>query len=96
MILIMFVTLAAGLPAMAVTASSSLLLAFLVGPLIGSIAGLFAAQYIAVRHGSEGQWQHDLDRQTDEMVAALRSVYQRTSEADDFPLNSAGKLAKAA
>ena len=70
MFLIIFAAMPAGLLAMSFTASTSLLLALMAGPLIGSVTGFCAALFLAWHRGSEWKSDSEFDQQTDAMVGA--------------------------
>ncbi|MCJ2083851.1 hypothetical protein [Methylobacterium sp. J-090] len=92
---LMFVAIAAGLGTAAAVAPTSVALAVVTAPFGGSFAALAAALYLAHRNGAaESERAHadlqgrDLQRQTDSMVAALRS---RIEVHDRAQRRAAGK-----
>lgn len=96
MFLIMFAAIPAGLLTMSVTASSSLLLALMAGPVVGSAAGLCAALIQAWRSGSSSKNYDDLNLQTDTMVSALRCLAARGHVVDTALDNHASNTPHAA
>ncbi|MBB2960911.1 hypothetical protein [Methylobacterium sp. R2-1] len=82
MFLIMFAGTTAGILTIFVTASASLPLALIAGPLVGSSTGFCAALFLAWHRGSEWRSDDDLDQQTDAMVGALRSLAERRRVVD--------------
>ena len=96
MFLILFAATAAGFVTMAATASTSLILALVIGPLIGSAGGLGAALLLAWRRGSTWQSDYDLDQQTDEMVGALRALAHQGRQEDGGPTIQTAQSSRAA
>ena len=96
MFLIIFAAMPAGLLAMSFTASTSLLLAVMAGPLAGSATGLCAALFLAWHRGSEWKSDDELDQQTDAMVSALRSLAEQGRAVDGAPAIPMAKPSQAA
>jgi hypothetical protein len=96
MFLIMFAAIPAGLLAMFFTASTSLLLALMAGPLVGSVTGFCAALFLAWHRGSEWKSDHDFDQQTDAMVGALRALAEQGGAVDAAPAIRTAKPSQAA
>lgn len=82
MLPIMFTAIIACAATAAMTAPYSQLLALLVGPILGSFAGLCVALFQAWQRGPEWSAEKDLDRQTDAMVSALRQLAEQGSAID--------------
>lgn len=96
MFLIMFAAIPAGLLAMSFTASTSLLLALMAGPLVGSVTGFCAAIFLAWHRGYEWKSDSDFDQQTDAMVGALRSLAEQGRAVDAAPAIRTAKPSQAA
>ena len=96
MFLIMFAATTAGFLSMVVTASTSVLLALIVGPLVGSAAALGAGLFLAWRRGSTWKSNYDLDHQADQMVGALRALAEQGRAVDVAPTVQTAKSSRAA
>ena len=96
MFLILLAAAMAGLLTMAATASTSLVLALVAGPLVGSAAGFGAALILAWGRGSKRESDHDLDQHADEMVETLRALAEQGRAVDVAPAVQTAKSFRAA
>jgi hypothetical protein len=85
-VLLIFTAIGGGIATAGLMWPQGALLSLLSAPLGASLCTLLAACLLAARRGSEWQAEPDLDRQADEMVAALRgisaSIRERQADAD--------------
>ncbi|WP_336487349.1 hypothetical protein [Methylobacterium nigriterrae] len=82
MLLLVFTAIGGGLATAGLMWPQGAMISVLSAPLGGSLCALTAACLLATRRGPHWQDEHDLDRQTDEMVAALRGVSARAGEGE--------------
>ncbi|NEU12365.1 hypothetical protein G3T14_09480 [Methylobacterium sp. BTF04] len=81
MFALMFAAIGGGIATVSVMAPTGLIPAFLSAPIGGSLCALLAAIHISRRPSEDGISQDELDAQTDEMVAALRSMAAQGKDA---------------
>ncbi|MGV7032276.1 hypothetical protein [Methylobacterium symbioticum] len=77
MILILAAALISGFGSVAIVVWTSPLLALVIGPIVGSVASLLAAFYLAWRRGSHLQNEAKLSLPRGSMVSALRDVARK-------------------
>lgn len=85
MLLLVAVAIGSGLTAAAILAPISILAAFLIAPLVASVAAILACIVVVWRSTDDERRRRSLDGQTDAMVAALRDVAQQGAVASPVP-----------
>ncbi len=94
MFVLMFAAIGGGLATVSLLAPLGLVSAVLAAPLGGSLCAVLAAVHISRQRGPDWISQSELDTQTDDMVAALRSLAQTTdAPAQSHPEKTGSRAA---